>query len=95
MAFDVHVHKRVLKHLQTVPAKDREALLDAINGLKEDPRPAKVETLHGPNYRDVMRLRVGNYRVLYKIIDAQSAVIVMLTGHRREIYDLLDRLFNA
>lgn len=91
----MEVHKRVLKHLQTLPQHDRDALLGAINGLEDDPRPPAADALHGRKYRDLMKLRVGNYRILYKIIDSQAAVVVMLTGHRSEVYALLDRLFRG
>ncbi len=42
-----------------------------------------------------MKLRLGDYRILYKTIDGQGAVVVMLTGHRREVYALLERLLNG
>lgn len=94
MAYVVEVERRVQKHLLTLVHHDRKILLDAINGLAEDPRPPQAVPLHGRKYRNLMKLRVGDYRILYKIIDTNSAVIVMLTGHRREIYALLDRLFK-
>jgi mRNA interferase RelE/StbE len=38
------------------------------------------------------RLRVGNYRVVYDIQDDIVRVIVVLIGHRREIYRMLQDL---
>ena len=32
------------------------------------------------------KLRVGNYRVLYDIIDDEDIIFVLRTGHRRDIY---------
>ena len=32
------------------------------------------------------RLRVGNYRILYVIDDAEALVTVFAVGHRREVY---------
>ena len=34
----------------------------------------------------VYRLRVGDYRVLYEIHDAELLVLVLAVGHRREVY---------
>ncbi len=33
------------------------------------------------------RLRVGDYRVIYRIIPANKAVIILAIGHRRDIYE--------
>ena len=32
------------------------------------------------------KLRVGDYRVLYEIIEEESLIFVLRIGHRREIY---------
>jgi mRNA interferase RelE/StbE len=34
----------------------------------------------------VLRIRVGDYRVLYSIDEGQLIVLVLDTGHRSEIY---------
>ena len=94
MAYAVVIERRVQKHLQTLPPKQRDVLLDAINGLAEDPRPPQAVALHGRKYRGLMKLRVGDYRILYKILDPQAALIIVLTGHRREIYAILERLIG-
>ncbi len=43
-------------------------------------------------YKNIFRLRVGNYRVVYEIV-AQKAY-VFLVGHRKEVYKLLDRFMK-
>lgn len=35
---------------------------------------------------ELWRVRVGDYRVVYSIEDAQLVVLVVRVGHRREIY---------
>ncbi|MFY9168540.1 MAG: type II toxin-antitoxin system RelE/ParE family toxin [Desulfomonilia bacterium] len=32
------------------------------------------------------RVRVGDYRVLYEIMDDELVVYIIETGHRREVY---------
>ncbi|PQZ87023.1 hypothetical protein CQ018_18435 [Arthrobacter sp. MYb227] len=32
------------------------------------------------------RIRVGNYRVVYEVIDDQLIILVLRVGHHREIY---------
>jgi mRNA interferase RelE/StbE len=47
------------------------AVLDAIDRLADDPRPAGSFPYGSP---DLRRLRVGRYRVLYEITDETVAV---------------------
>ena len=37
-------------------------------------------------YDDRYRLRVGDYRVIYEVVDGQLVILVVGVGHRREIY---------
>jgi len=34
-----------------------------------------------------MRVRVGDYRIIYTVADDVLLVVVVTLGHRREIYD--------
>ena len=36
--------------------------------------------------RDAWRMRVGDYRVVYEVLDEDSQVVVMHVGHRRDVY---------
>jgi mRNA interferase RelE/StbE len=47
------------------------AVLEAIDRLTDDPRPAGSLLYGSPNLR---RLRVGRYRILYEITDATVAI---------------------
>lgn len=33
------------------------------------------------------RVRVGNYRVIYQLVHDEKLIIIVLVGHRRDIYD--------
>lgn len=49
-----------------------------------DPRPSGCRKLAGTD--DRYRIRVGNYRIIYRIDDGRVAVLVLVIGHRREVY---------
>jgi mRNA interferase RelE/StbE len=55
-----------------------------IAALTSAPRPSGCAKLAG--YRDLWRIRVGDYRVIYIIDDAQRHVSVIRVAHRREVY---------
>jgi len=53
--------------------------------LAEDPRPPGCRKLRG--YKDIWRVRVGDWRVVYIVDDAAKVVSVTRIGHRREVYE--------
>lgn len=56
----------------------------AIGELAVDPRPPGCKKLVGS---DSLRIRVGNYRVVYIVADAVVTVTVVRIGHRSNVYD--------
>lgn len=55
----------------------------AILALGTNPRPEGLKKLAG---RDAYRVRVGDYRVIYTIVDDELVVTVIRVGHRNDIY---------
>ncbi len=62
----------------------RRAVAKAIDGLTSDPRPPGVRALTG--HRPYLRLRTGDYRVIYAVDDQARLVTVAAVGHRRDVY---------
>lgn len=54
-----------------------------IQTLASTPRPAGSEKLSG---EDKYRLRQGDYRILYEIVDDELIVTVVKVGNRRDVY---------
>jgi mRNA interferase RelE/StbE len=73
--------ERVLSKLDRATAA---RLLRAIASLSVDPRPAGTRALTG--HPGALRRRVGDYRIIYRVQDAELVVLVLELGHRREIY---------
>lgn len=61
-------------------------LLTKIEGLGTDPRPPGCKKLRG--YKDLWRIRVGEYRVVYIVDDDHRMVSITRVAHRREVYEL-------
>ena len=51
---------------------------------EEMPRPKGVKKLQG--YKDYYRIRLGDYRIIYQINDAENSVVIARILHRREAY---------
>jgi mRNA interferase RelE/StbE len=62
----------------------KERIGFAIDRLAGQPRPPTCKALAG--MENTYRIRVGDYRVIYKIQDQRLVVLVIQIGHRREVY---------
>lgn len=71
------------KQLDKLPDAIAEMLLDALDGLAENPRPDGCKKMKG---RIGYRIRKGDYRILYDVLDDVLVVRVVGLGHRREVY---------
>jgi len=55
-----------------------------IREIKTDYKP-DIKKLKG--YSDLLRMRVGDYRVIYKVDNNQIIVVsILMAGHRKDIY---------
>lgn len=65
------------------------AIENAIESLGEQPRPPGSTALKG--YRDILRIRIGNYRVCYQVNDRQLLILVITISTRDNVYEILRR----
>lgn len=82
-SYNVRIKRSAARELEAVPLKDRRRLVARIEALRTDPRPVGVQKLTG---EEKYRLRQGDYRVLYEILDQDLLVTVVRIGHRRDVY---------
>jgi mRNA interferase RelE/StbE len=62
----------------------RAGILGIIANLGAIPRPLGTVALQG--HRPYLRLRVGDYRIIYAVDDEARVVTVAVAGHRRDVY---------
>lgn len=83
-AYTVEVRPAVRKALRRLSADVRKDVLAVMRGLAGDPRPPGVRALQG--HRPYLRVRSGDYRVIYAVDDSAHVVTVAVVGHRRDVY---------
>ena len=81
--YTVFVGKKVEKFLNTLPEPYFSAITIAMDELENDPRPQGCKKLKG---NTSYRIRVGNYRIVYDILDDTLVIIVINIGHRKNVY---------
>lgn len=72
------------RDLQRLPHDLVDRVIKAIDRLSQNPRLRGVIKLQGRN--DLWRIRVGDYRCIYRIDDKQRLVDVTHVRHRKEAY---------
>lgn len=73
------------KGLYKLPAQTVKRIIDVLKSLEESPRPQGCKKLKG--YKNLWRIRIGDYRIVYAIEEVVMLVDVREIGHRKDIYD--------
>ena len=82
--YSISFARSARKELERLPGDIADRILAKVETLCGNPRPAGVIKLHGQ--KNLWRLRVGDYRVVYSINDFSRTVDVSIIRHRRDVY---------
>ena len=82
--YSIEFLRTARKELSKLPKDVQQRIADKIDELKINPCPPGVITLKNGDGR--LRLRVGDYRVIYRIEAGRLIIIIVKIGHRRNIY---------
>ena len=83
--FKISFTRSARKELEALPSNIVDRIFPRIELLSKDPRPSGCKKLKGSN--DLWRFRVGDYRVIYSILEKEVRIEIIAVRHRREAYD--------
>lgn len=89
MKYAFRWRERAIKQLRAIPQPSALTILGALTSLGDDPRRTDADVKKLAGCEDRYRLRVGDFRVIYEVVDGQLIILVVGVGHRREIYRTL------
>ncbi|MFM9969635.1 MAG: type II toxin-antitoxin system RelE family toxin [Burkholderiales bacterium] len=72
------------KEIEALDPPVAERILKHIESLIDEPRPSGVTKLEGS--KDQWRIRIGDWRVVYRIDDKEKLVDISVVRNRRELY---------
>jgi mRNA interferase RelE/StbE len=84
MTYQVELRPAAVRALKQIDHQDRERIRGAIALLGEEPRPPRAKALQG---RPGLRVRIGDYGIIYTVDDSILVVAAITRGHRRKAYD--------
>jgi mRNA interferase RelE/StbE len=84
MTYRIELTKAAVRDLSAVPKPMLKRLDACILGLADDPLPPGVKKLK--NCDGLYRVRVSDYRIIYRIEQGILTILIVKIGHRREVY---------
>ena len=84
MLYEIVVLPAARKALRKLDESSKERIAARIDRLAKNPRPSGCKKLEGGD--ELYRIRVGDFRVIYRIEDEVLVVAIVAVGNRRDIY---------
>ena len=85
----VFLHPKAADYLQRCSESQRIRIKHRLGELEDQPEKKGERLKHSPFYS----LRIGDYRAIFMIDQANDQVVVLFIGHRKDVYDDFDKLF--
>lgn len=81
--YEVEFAASARRELNKLPRQTNLRIAKAVYKLSLDPRKGNVRPMVGVKS---WRLRVGDYRVVYDILDKKLVILIIKISHRRDTY---------
>ena len=89
MSWTVELTPEVLKYLKKLDKPVQKQLMEYINKLESANEPLSLgkKLSNSPYYR----FRNGDYRIVCRVFEERLLILVVLAGHRKEVYKILEK----
>jgi mRNA interferase RelE/StbE len=82
--YKIEFLKKAEKELCQLPFNIQKQIANRLESLKFNPYPSDVKQLK--NCKGRLRIRVGDYRIIYRIENDVLVIVVIKIGHRSKVY---------
>ncbi|MCC8048635.1 MAG: type II toxin-antitoxin system RelE/ParE family toxin [Oscillospiraceae bacterium] len=82
--YTIKIEKQAEKFITKLPKPEKARVLQAIYKL---PHEGDIKRLTGKKSKGLLRLRVGDYRIIYSVDNGELTVLIIDAGNRGEIYN--------
>ncbi len=80
--YRIIIKKKAKKFIEKLPMPDRKRIVEAIEQL---PNGNDIKQMKG--HDELLRLRIGEYRIIYTVDNGELTVYVIDAGNRGQIYN--------
>lgn len=81
-----HINKianRARRAIESLKLEAQEKILEELDRLQNDPFSGNVRKIKGEE--DIFRLRMGSYRIYFKVVFSSRSIEILLFDHRGAI----------
>ncbi len=82
--YKISIKRSVEKDFRRIDKMQIPRLLNAIEALADNPFPVNCRKLVGAEH--TYRLRLGDYRVIYFVLEDLRQIEIQRVAHRKEVY---------
>ena len=82
--FTVTFARSARQELESLESSTVRRILVKIEALAKEPRPPGCRKLQGE--KNLWRIRIGDYRVIYSVYDGERRVDISAVRHRKDAY---------
>jgi mRNA interferase RelE/StbE len=85
MRFRILLHRRAYDFLKGLRSEDRQRIIDKLRQLENFPS-VRLDVVKVAGEADTFRLRVGNYRALFKVYEQERVIVIVKIDVRSRVY---------
>ncbi len=83
-SYKVEWKNSAYKELQKLPRPMIKRVVEAVDDLAVNPYPSGIKKLIGSDHS--YRIRVGDYRIVYEVVEDKLIIHVIRVRHRKDVY---------
>lgn len=83
--FEIFLDIQAKNFIKKLDSKSSQRIIKAIEKLAEDPVPCDAKRIYGTREK-LFRIRVGDFRVLYRIDYEEIIIIIVSVDSRKIVY---------
>lgn len=89
--YSLSITNKAQKSIDDISEPEHSKLVKKIDDLTtKKSKVLNIKKLRG--YEDLYRLKVDSYRVIFLVIHDSKSLLVVMVGHRRDVYSRLSRM---
>jgi mRNA interferase RelE/StbE len=84
MPYEIEWLRAASHSFDRLPSLLQRRIMRAVDALADDPRPSGARVVVSGG--GALRLRVGDYRIIYELDDKARKVLIVKVAHRSDVY---------